>query len=239
MGKLLLGFFLIVYYQTSPHQPGGGGFTRSTTFESSSQTQSGSSSTSITTPANLTLRTGHTVACVAAHSTNEAQTTTGVSCNGEALSAEANGEWNASSYKVKLWKKDSITTNTDGSCTATFSASTQFRAIVCGSWDSNETTPTTTVVCSEDGCDALAAATDTRGGYTSITTSTDNAFMFFIGVDWDGNEGGHTARSGWTEREDGVTPFLFDNLSNSSGSFQFASDTASTDEYIGFLVSIE
>lgn len=93
--------------------------------------------------------------------------------------------------------------------------------------------------CNDATCTALATSSTNRTTQ-NITSANASSLIICCGVDWNGGVT-HTAANGFNKRLNGVTPFLFDKIATSTGTFPSGnfSTTNTADDYLAITAAFK
>lgn len=215
-----------------PVSSGGGG----AVFKGESHNNGDTSATSIITPGTLSIATGDLiVVAVGAQAPGSPVVT--VTCGASNTLTQATFAHEAGGYNVWVFYKENASASTSA-CTASFNNSYNFRAIEAVNYSGVLTSSSLkNTSCNSVGCDALAASSTSRTTQ-NVTTTTANALLIGLGVDWNGGDV-DTAANGYTKRVNGLTPFLFDKNVTTTGTYPSGNFATSSpaDQYLSiFLV---
>lgn len=231
--------FLLTAAMLSPQQiiitkkkaGGGGGSATYITTASGSNTASGTTLVSST----FDVAAGQTIIVVA---WGGAVSTTGVSCNGQALT-NSNLAWTASAYFARVWYLLNANAGTGVTCTATYDGGSTYRKIRVVVFSGIATTNALKqTACNVAACNALTAAGTTRTTANVTTTDANTVHIAFF-LEWDFTVT-YTGQNSYTlaVQGDGIgttDAVLYRNLT-STGTYPSANlaTTNTSDQYMGF-----
>jgi hypothetical protein len=224
-------------------ESGGGGGGAITYKNSFVENFPDASATTFTTTGTLNIASGDFVVVLVAYYSFDETLPDAESIGGQALTLAHSSYVAGEKYRIRLLYKSNCSANSAATFvidTSTANNAINFVGVAAACYSGIAASSAfDTAACNDATCTALATSSTSRTTQ-NITTANANSLIVCAGIDWDGNKT-HTAANSFNKRLNGTTPFMFDKIVSSTGSYPGGnfSTTNTADQYLAITAAFK